>query len=171
MLRSVTTRQLFGVSHTVTRALAATAAPSCEQALPFCSQPASTESDQAICRFGSAYSDRPTLAQSITECVANVKQQLGDDTQMDLCQLLVSLGHGEHLRLAPMVGCHCFPNQIPLASTSFPQYIEEESWKAFWKCSHDVSISYSSKEHHVGQLDINEDIWAFHQEQAAMAFQ
>lgn len=58
---------------------------------------------QPVCRFASAYSDQPTLARAVTECVAQVKNQLGPETRLDLCQLLVTLGHGEHLRLAPMV--------------------------------------------------------------------
>ena len=117
MLRSVARKELFAVCQTVTKALAAGHIPSFRLQSSLSNEPAELKSDQPICRFGSAFSDKPTLAQSITECVAQVKQQLGDDTQLDLCQLLVSLGHGEHLRLAPMVSSKS-PAEISMSQKS-----------------------------------------------------
>ncbi|KAK9825725.1 hypothetical protein WJX74_001358 [Apatococcus lobatus] len=102
MFGSLTAKQLLTSLQASSKAAAAEAASSYRLLSWFSTQPAGRDEDQPVCRFGGAYSDKPTLAQSITECVASVKQQLGDETQLDLCQLLVSLGHGEHLRLAPM---------------------------------------------------------------------
>ncbi len=84
---------------------------------------------QAACRFASAYSDEPTLAKAVTGCLAQVQDQLGPETRLDLCQLLVTLGHGEHLRLAPMVLYTCLsasnnvsmkPLALYVASTPSP---------------------------------------------------
>ena len=92
------------------------------QSRTYCTSTPEAQPHQDICRFASAYSDKPTLAQAVVECIGLVKAQLGSETRLDLCQLLVTLGHGEHLRLAPMVrGMHMKFHiwmQITLLATS-----------------------------------------------------